>query len=110
MIQLFTTPKFLAKESIIVKITKGLDENGSPNVEKEIPVLARVENSNAVAYTSEGEKVNLSLKAFIFEGFEDFYVGMTGEANVYGVDHKIASSSRLANPDGSTNHYVLGLM
>ena len=103
-------PKFLANTIIEVKIFDGFDENGSPKIGKVVPVKARLESANTVAYTPDGKKVTLSQKAFIFEGFEDFYVGMTGSAVIDGIDHSIAQVIRYMNPNGTTNHFVLGLV
>lgn len=103
-------PSFLANKDILVKISDGLDENGSPKLKAEAKVKARIESSDTVAYTSEGQKVKLSLKAFIFKGHESFYVGMSGECEVEGKEYKIVTTKKLVNPDGSINHYVLGLM
>lgn len=104
------TPKHLAKTPMAVKITAGLDENGDHVVVKEVEVKARKQSTNAVVYGTDGQKVNLSLKMFVFEGFESFYVGMQGICTVEGKEYMIATCSQLTNPDGSTNHFVLGLM
>lgn len=110
MINLLYVPEFLAKEDVLVKISDGLDENGSPKITSENLVKARIESSNSVAYTKDGQKVRLSLKAFIFKGHENFYVGMSGECIVEGKEYKVVTTKKLENPDGSVNHYVLGLM
>jgi len=104
------TPKFLAKTSIEVKIFDGFDENGSPKVGKVVQVKARTESSNGFVYGPDGKKITLSQKAFIFEGFDDFYVGMSGKAVIGDVEHDIAQVKRLTNPDGTVNHFVLGLV
>lgn len=94
----------------MVQIFDGFDENGSPVVGKEVPVKARTESSNAIVYGSDGQKRTLNLKAFIFEGFDDFYVSMTGRVLVGAEEHDIAQVKQLLNPNGSINHYVLGLI
>lgn len=104
------TPKHLAKTSIEVKILDGFDENGSPKVGKVVQAKARAESSNDVVYTTEGQKVTLSQKAFVFEGFDDFYVGMSGKVTIDKVEHDIVQVKCFRNPNGSVNHYVLGLI
>lgn len=104
------TPKFLAKTSIEVKIFDGFDENGSPKVGKVVPVKARTESSNEVVYSSDGVKKTLKQKAFIFEGFDSFYVEMTGKAYIDGIEYGIEKVIKWVNPDGTINHYVLGLV
>ena len=104
------TPKFLTKTSIEVKVFDGFDENGSPKIGKVVPVNARTESSNGVIYGPDGKKITLSQKAFIFEGFDDFYVGMAGKAVINDVEHDIALVICYENPDGTVNHFVLGLV
>lgn len=104
------TPKHLAKTDISVQIFDGFDENGSPAVGKVVDTKARVESTNGVVYGTNGQKITLSQKAFIFEGFDDFTVDMSGKAIVNEKEHDIAQVKCLTNPDGSINHYVLGLV
>lgn len=100
----------LANEDIVVKISDGLDENGSPKFTSEEPVKARVESSNDVVCTADSQKVKISVKAFVFEGHENFKVGMSGECIVKGETHKIAAVQKYEFPGGKVCYYILGLI
>lgn len=101
--------KQLAKTPISLKITDGLDENGSPKVVQEVEAKARVESTSTVVYTKDGQKVTLSKKAFIFDNLETFQNPIEGICLVEGKEHKVVTSAFLTNPDGSLNHIKLGL-
>lgn len=103
-------PDFLAKENVTITLTNGIDENGSPKKVSEFTVKGRVEEANAVIFETDGKKVQLSRKVFIFESLDNFNDKVEGTCLIDKSSFKIYNSKRLKNPDGSLNHVVLELM
>ena len=104
------TPKFLANKSITVHIADGHDENGELKIVQIEEFKARVETDNSIVYTKEGRKTTLKAKAFIFENVDNLSVEMEGKCIVEGSEYIIQSVAKMLNPDGSVNHFKLGLI
>lgn len=103
-------PKFLATASAELEIADGTDENGLLNIVDRVNVKARLEQSNSVVYISEGKKVTLRAKLFVFEKFERIPDDAQGFCIVDGKQYDIANTSKKRSPDNSIHHIVLELV
>lgn len=104
------TPKFLANESIAVHIADGTNENGALKIVQVVDLKARIEAANEIVYLPDGKKGTLKQKAFVFEDLDKLPERFEGKIVVGNVEYILVSVRLCLNPDGSRNHFVLGMM
>ena len=104
------TLKYLATASAIVQIADGTDENGAPQIVKEISCDCRVEQENKTIYLPDGRQATLMMKLFIFESLDNFPENISGFCTIFNYKYDIAVGRTYLNPDGTKNHIVLELV
>lgn len=105
------TPKFLAKQLIVIEFYDSkTDENGESITLSQIEVMCRYQESDETSYLSNGKKVKLVAKAFVFDKLDEFPEKIIGKVTVGTDSHEIFKGERFKNPDGSANHIVLEMI
>ena len=103
-------PTFKKLANTKVHISFGvIDENGELVITKEIDVKARKEETNSFAYTSEGAKVQLKAKLYIFEKLYEFPHAEKATCVIGEDSYDVVTLGTKFNPNGTIHHILLEL-
>ena len=91
--------------------TGDIDENGAPEVLKQIDALCNYQSKTQTTYNENKEIITINGSAyFIGDLLPDMNEILDGEVEVLGMKHKIHRAIKARNDDGSINYTKLELI
>lgn len=103
--------KSQCRTPITITVYGDINENGAPEIIKEVSLFCNYQSSVSTIYTAEKNAITINATAFLIgDPFPELADIKDGEVIVFGNRQKIYRSAKCRNDDGSVNYTRLDLV